>query len=55
MAYKFLGMIVWNGTKWYLRRKVSVGTGHKVALMGASAALVAGAVVAGRQVASHDS
>src|ERR1700735_1858481 len=29
MAYKFLGYIIWNGTKWYLRRRVEFGTGKK--------------------------
>lgn len=54
MAYKFLGFVVWNGTKWYVRRKVDVGTGQKVALLTASAALLGGAVAAGRQLASDD-
>jgi hypothetical protein len=48
-------MVVWNGAKWYFRRRVDVGTGQKVALGAASAALLVGAVVAGRQVASDNS
>jgi hypothetical protein len=55
MGYKILGMVVWNGAKWYLRRNVNVGMAQKAALVGASAALVGGAIVAGRQMASDDS
>jgi hypothetical protein len=54
MGYKILGFVVWNGAKWYIRRNVHVGTGQKIALLTVSAALVGGAVVAGRQLASHD-
>jgi hypothetical protein len=53
MGYKFLGYAVWQGTKWYLRRRrVDMNTGKKVAIVGAAGALVAGAVAAGRQAAS---
>jgi hypothetical protein len=55
MGYKLLGMVVWNGTKWYFRRKVDVGTGQKLALVAVPAALLVGAVVAGRQATSDDS
>jgi hypothetical protein len=54
MGYKILGMVVWNGAKWYLRRKVEIGTGQKVALVTASAALLVGAAAAGRHMASDD-
>jgi hypothetical protein len=54
MGYKILGMVVWNGAKWYFRRKVDAGSGQKVALVAISAALIAGALVAGRQVASDE-
>jgi hypothetical protein len=55
MGYKLLGMVVWNGAKWYLRRKVDVGTGQKVAAVAVSAAMIAGAVAVGRHTASDDS
>jgi hypothetical protein len=54
MGYKILGMVVWNGAKWYLRRKVDVGTGQKAVLLAASTALIVGAAAAGRQAASDD-
>ena len=54
MGYKILGMVVWNGVKWYARRKVDIGTGQKIALLTVSAILVGGAVAAGRQLASDD-
>ncbi|MDQ2895828.1 MAG: hypothetical protein M3Y09_09305 [Actinomycetota bacterium] len=53
MGYKILGFVVWQGSKWYLRRRMS-GLGAKVALGAVSAALVAGVVAAGRQAASSD-
>ncbi len=53
MAYKILGFAVWQGSKWYVRRRMS-GLGTKVALAGISAAVLAGAVAAGRQAASSD-
>ncbi|HEX9482651.1 MAG TPA: hypothetical protein VF927_11165 [Solirubrobacteraceae bacterium] len=34
-AYKLLGFAVWNGGKWYLRRRVAA---RRVALKGAAAA-----------------
>jgi hypothetical protein len=53
MGYKILGFAVWQGTKWYVRRRMS-GLGAKVALGAVSAAAVAGIVAAGRQAASSD-
>jgi hypothetical protein len=53
MGYKVLGFAVWQGSKWYLRRRMS-GARAKVAIAGLGAALVAGALVAGRQAASSD-
>jgi hypothetical protein len=38
MFYKLLGMAVWNGTKWYMGRRLGPKAGSK--------ALVAGGVVA---------
>ncbi len=48
MAYKLLGFLVWQGGKWYVRRRVSAPRA-KLAAAGVSAALVAGILVAGRQ------
>jgi hypothetical protein len=53
MGYKILGFAVWQGSKWYMRRRMS-GLGAKVALGAVSAAVVAGVVAAGRQAASSD-
>jgi hypothetical protein len=53
MGYKVLGFAVWQGSKWYLRRRMS-GARAKVALAGLGAAVVAGVLVAGRQAASSD-
>ena len=52
MGYKILGFAVWQGAKWYLRRRVG-GTKSKAAVAGLSAALLAGAVIASRQSTSH--
>ncbi len=52
MGYKVLGFLVWQGGKWYVRRRVS-GTRAKLAMAGVSAAVVAGVLVAGRQAASN--
>jgi hypothetical protein len=53
MGYKVLGFAVWQGSKWYLRRRMR-GARAKVAIAGLGAALVAGVLVAGRQAASGD-
>ena len=53
MGYKVLGFVVWQGSKWYLRRRIS-GARAKVAIAGVGAAVVAGVLVAGRQAASSD-
>lgn len=54
MGYKVLGFVVWQGSKWYLRRRMS-GARTKVAIAGVvGAAVVAGVLVAGRQVSSSD-
>ncbi|MEO6859803.1 MAG: hypothetical protein ABI323_14670 [Solirubrobacteraceae bacterium] len=52
MGYKVLGFLVWQGGKWYVRRRVS-GTRAKLAMAGVSAAVVAGVLVAGRQAAAN--
>ena len=51
MAYKFLGFVVWQGGRWYLRRRTPAP--GKLAAAGlAGAALVGGLVVAQRRIAS---
>jgi hypothetical protein len=52
MGYKVLGFLVWQGSKLYMRRRVS-GTGAKLAVAGVTAAVVGGILVAGRQAASN--
>jgi hypothetical protein len=52
MGYKILGFAVWQGSKWYVRRRLS-GARAKMAIAGLSAAVVAGVVVAGRQQAAN--
>ena len=50
VAYKMLGYVVWQGAKWYLRRRYR-GAGRKVMIGGAAAAALAaaaGAIVAQR-------
>jgi hypothetical protein len=51
MGYKLLGFAVWQGSKWYLRRRIS-GFRAKAAIAGVGAVVVAGVLVAGRQ-ATH--
>ena len=46
MGYKLLGFAVWQGAKWYLRRKLP-GASRKLAIAGAAGAvLVSGAAIA---------
>ncbi|HEY3725675.1 MAG TPA: hypothetical protein VGL51_00775 [Solirubrobacteraceae bacterium] len=54
MGYKLLGFLIWQGAKFYIRRRVDP-TKAKVALAGLTATVVAGAVLAGRQQATGDS
>jgi hypothetical protein len=53
MGYKLLGFAVWQGSKWYVRRRFS-GARAKVAIAGVGAAVVAGVLFAGRQATSSD-
>jgi len=47
MGYKILGFLVWQGGKWYVRRRVQ---GARVQLaLGALAALIAAGVLVGAQ------
>jgi len=53
MGYKVLGYMVWQGTKWYIRRRVPGGPAPKLALAGiAGVALVGGALVVQRRAAT---
>ena len=53
MGYKVLGFVVWQGGKWWVRRKMS-GAPAKAAMAGVGAAVLGGAVLAGRQARSGD-
>jgi hypothetical protein len=53
MGYKLLGFAVWQGSKWYVRRRFSSAR-TKVAIAGVGAAVVAGVLFAGRQATSSD-
>jgi hypothetical protein len=48
MGYKILGFVVWQGGKLYFRRRTT-GFGRKAALGGLTAAVLVGAIVAGKQ------
>jgi hypothetical protein len=52
MGYKILGFAVWQGSKWYARRRMT-GFKAKLAVAGVGALVVAGVAAAGRQAASH--
>ena len=53
MFYKLLGMVVWNGSKWFLRRKYGPTYAPKPVLAGAVIAIVAGvALLAARRESS---
>jgi hypothetical protein len=53
MGYKALGFIVWQGGKWYARRKFS-GAPAKLAVAGLAVAVIAGVIAAGRQAGGSD-
>jgi hypothetical protein len=53
MGYKALGFIVWQGGKWYARRKFA-GAPVKLGVAGLGLAVIAGVVAAGRQAGSSD-
>ena len=53
MFYKLLGMVVWNGAKFFLRRKYGPTYAPKPVLAGAVIAVVAGvALLASRRESS---
>ena len=45
MGYKLLGFAVWQGAKWYVRRRFS-GMARKAALAGVGTAALAGLAIA---------
>jgi hypothetical protein len=51
MGYKILGFAVWQGGKWYLRRRFE-GASRKLAIAGLAGVLVAGAAVATQRARS---
>ena len=52
MGYKILGFAVWQGSKWYMRRRMG-GVKSMLAVAGGGALVLAGVAAAGRQAASH--
>jgi hypothetical protein len=46
MAYKLLGMLVWRGAKWFLRRKYGVARAPKPLLFGGLLLALIGAGIA---------
>jgi hypothetical protein len=52
MGYKILGFVVWQGTKWYVRRRMSEFR-VKAAIAGVGAVVVIGVLVAGRQATNQ--
>jgi hypothetical protein len=54
MGYKLLGFVVWQLTKWYVRRHTS-GVGRKLAVVGVAGLVIGGvAAVAARQHSSRE-
>jgi hypothetical protein len=51
MGYKILGFAVWQGGKWYMRRRLR-GASRKLAITGLVAVLVVGGVAAQRKAAA---
>jgi hypothetical protein len=51
-GYQALGYAVWNGTKWYLRRRYGDAP-RKIALGGLLVAVLAGLLLAGKRAASE--
>jgi hypothetical protein len=49
MGYRLLGIAVWKGAKWFLRRKYGAARAPKGLLAGGLLALVVGIVLATRQ------
>jgi hypothetical protein len=53
MGYKLLGYVVWQGAKWYLRRRFEAAQ-TKLAIAGVAAVLIAGVAVAAQRQRSSD-
>jgi hypothetical protein len=53
MGYKILGFAVWQGGKWYLRRRFQ-GAPRKLAIAGLAGAVLVGAVAIQRRAAASD-
>ena len=49
MAYKLLGIVVWRGAKWFLRRKYGAPMAPKPLLAGGVVLALIGAALAARQ------
>jgi hypothetical protein len=47
-GYKLLGMVVWRGAKWYLRRRLPSTRTIVLAALASVSALVAGTLIARR-------
>jgi hypothetical protein len=55
MFYKLVGMVVWNGAKWYVGTRYGPRAGVKAfAAGGAAAALVGALVLVARRAGSDD-
>ncbi len=54
MAYKVLGMAVWKGAKWFLRRKYGAAMAPKGVLAGGLLVAIVGIVLATRQRLGDD-
>jgi len=48
MAYKLLGFAVWQGGKWYVRRRFN-GVRRKIVIAGLTAVVLGGVAAAQRQ------
>jgi len=53
MGYKVLGFVVWQGAKWYLRRRVP-DVGRKVAIAALAGGLIAGGIAVAHAARSDD-
>jgi hypothetical protein len=49
MAYKLLGIVVWKGAKWFLRRKYGAAMAPKPLLAGGLVVALIGAALAAKQ------
>jgi len=47
-GYKLLGMLVWRGGKWYVRRRLPSTRTLAIASLGTGSVLVAGSLIARR-------